>query len=55
MREETNKLKRTINSHLEDEVQRLFRQEKDREGRKLDVIARGTPLQPGVLNDKTFI
>jgi ElaB/YqjD/DUF883 family membrane-anchored ribosome-binding protein len=31
MLEEASKLKQAINSHLKDETQRLFRQEKDRE------------------------
>ena len=40
---------------IEDEVQRLFRQENNREGRKLNVVAYGIPQQPGVLNDYLLI
>ena len=44
MMQETSKIKQAIDSHLEDEVRRLFRQERDRDSRKLNLVAYGVPL-----------
>lgn len=49
---EVSVLKNEINTHLKDEVRKLYLQEKDRDRRKLNIVAYGIPTQP---NDKTFL
>jgi len=55
MLQETSKIKQAIDSHLEDEVRRLFRQETDRDSRKFNLVSYGVPLQLGIYSDKVFI
>ena len=55
MLQETSKIKQAIDSHLKDEVRRLSRQKKDRDSRKLNLVAYGVPLQLGINSDKAFI
>ena len=55
MLQETSKIEQAIDSHLKDEVRRQFRQERDRDSRKLNLVAYGIPLQLGINSDKAFI
>ena len=54
MQQETSKMKQAIDSHLEDEIHRFFRQENDRDRRKYKIVAYGIPLQSRIDGDKSL-
>ena len=55
MQQETSKMKRAIDYHLKEEIRRIFRQERNRDRKKCNIVAYGIPLQSRINGDQEFV